>query len=133
MKTIKNILAGFVIALFITGGSAFATQADSSAFFHDATWVPEEEYVNDIPFNTAKIAVEAIYQKTIRIPFTVPEEEVNDIPFDTHKIAMEALYQKALTQVFHVPEEEYVHDIPFSTKKVFQLLQANKQLLTILK
>jgi hypothetical protein len=135
MKAIKNILAGFAIALLILGGTAFASQADSSALYDNATMIlPEEEYVNDIPFNTAKIAAEAQYQKAIQVPFTVPEEEeVNDIPFDTHKIAMKALHQKALNQVFLVAEEKYVNDIPFSTEKVFQLLQANKQLLTILK
>ena len=135
MKTIKNILAGFAIALLILGGTAFASQVDSSALYDNATLVlPEEEYVNDIPFNTTKIAVEAQYQKAIQVPFTVPaEEEVNDIPFDTHKIAMEALYQKALAQVFEVTEEQYVNDIPFNTEEVFRFLLANKQLLTTLK
>ncbi len=135
MKRIKNILAGFAITLLILGGSAFASQADSSVLYDNATYaLPEEQYVNDIPFNTAKIAAEAQYQKAIQVHFTVPEEEeVNDIPFDTHKIAMEAMYQKALTQVFKVTEEKYVNDIPFNTEKVFQFLQANKQLLTTLK
>lgn len=71
MRAIKNILAGFAIALLILGGTAFASQADSSALYDNATMI--------------------------------------------------------------LPEEEYVNDIPFSTEKVFQLLQANKQLLTILK
>ena len=135
MKTLKNILAGFAIALLIPGGTVFASQADSSALFENATFaLPEEQYVNDIPFNTAKIATEAQYQKAIQVPFTVPEEEeVNDIPFDTHKIAMEAMYQKALAQVFKVTEEQYVNDIPFNTEEVFQFLLANKQLLTTLK
>ena len=46
---------------------------------------------------------------------------------------MEYLRQKALNQVFAVAEEKDVNDIPFSTEKVFQFLQANNQLLTTIK
>lgn len=131
MKAIKNILAGFAIALIALTGSAFANQVDSS-YLAETTFAPQEEqYVNDIPFNTAKIAVEAQYQKAIQVPFIVPNErDVNDIPFDTEKIAMNYLRQKALTQVFKVDEEKNVNDIPFNTEKVFLFLQTNKQLLT---
>ena len=135
MKTVKNILTGFAIALMIVGGTAFANQVDSSAFSENATYtLPEEQYVNDIPFNTAKLAVEAQYQKAIRVQFTVPQEkDVNDIPFNVQKIATQYQYQKALTQVFEVPAEKDVNDIPFSTEKVFERLQTDKQLLTTLK
>lgn len=132
MKALRKILAGFAIALTILSGTAFAHQADSSNLSEKATFaLPEEQYVNDIPFNTAKVAVEAQYKQAIKVLFPVPEEkEINDIPFDTHKIAMEVLHQRALNQVFSVAEEKYVDDIPFSTEKVFRLLQTNKQLLT---
>ena len=135
MKTIKNILTGFAIALMILGGTAFANQADSSNLSENATFaLPEDQYVNDIPFNTAKLAVEAQYQKAIQVQFTVPQEkDVNDIPFNVKKIATQYQYQKALTQVFKVPAENDVNDIPFSTEKVFQRLQTDKQLLTTLK
>jgi hypothetical protein len=131
MKTIKNILAGLAITLIALSGSACANTADSS-YFAETTFAPvEEQYVNDIPFNTAKIAAEAQYQKALKVQFTVPEEqEVKDIPFDTEEIAMTCLRQKALTQVFRVAEEKNVNDIPFNTAKIFQFLQTNKQLLT---
>lgn len=135
MKTIKNILTGFAMALMILGGTAFANQVDSSAFSKNATYaLPEEQYVNDIPFNTAKLAVEAQYQKAIQVQFTVPEEkDVNDIPFNVRKIVMQYQYEKAVSQVFNVPAEKDVNDIPFSTEKVFERLQTDKQLLTTLK
>lgn len=135
MKAIRNIFAGFAIALLIFGGTTFAHQSDSSNLSENATYtLPEEEYVNDIPFNTAKAAVEAQYQKAICALFPICcEEEVNDIPFDTHKIAMRCLYQRAITQVFNVADEQYVNDIPFSTEKIFQLIQGNEKLLTTIK
>lgn len=132
MKAIKNIIAGFAIALLVLSGTAFAHETASSNLSEKTTFVlPEEEYVNDIPFNTAKIAVEFQYQKAIQVRFAVPEEkDVNDIPFNTHKIAIEYLRQKAINQVFTVAEEKDVDDIPFSTENIFHFLQANKQLLT---
>ena len=135
MKTIKNILTGFAITLMILGGTAFANQADSSAYSENTTYaLPQEQYVNYIPFNTAKLAVEAQYQKAIRVQFTVPEEkDVNDIPFNAQKVATQCQYEKAVSQVFRVPAEKDVNDIPFSTEKVFESLQAEKQLLTTLK
>lgn len=135
MKTIKNTLTGFAIALMILGGTAFANQADSSNLSENAAFaLPEEQYVNDIPFNTAKVAVEAQYQKATEVLFQVPKDkDVNDIPFNTQKIAMHYLHQKALAQVFPVPAEKDVNDIPFNTEKIFQRIQANKQLLTSIK
>ncbi len=135
MKTIKNILTGFAIALMILGGTVLANQVDSSALSENATFaLPTEQYVNDIPFNTAKIAAEAQYKKAIKVQFAVPaEKDVNDIPFNAQKIAEKYLHQKALAQVFRVPADKDVNDIPFNTKKIFQRLQTDKQLLTTLK
>ncbi|MBE0651940.1 MAG: hypothetical protein IH595_14020 [Bacteroidales bacterium] len=132
MKAIRNIVAGLSIAIIALTGSAFAHQADSSYLTETTSFAPQEEqYVNDIPFNTAKIAAETQYQKAIQVQFEAPEEkEVNDIPFDTEKIAMTYLRQKALTEVFKVDEEKNVNDIPFNTEKIFFMLQTNKQLLT---
>lgn len=132
MKTIKNILAAFAIALLVLSGTAFAHQTLSINHSENTSFLlPEEQYVNDIPFNTAKIAVEAQYQKAIQVQFAVPEEkDVNDIPFNTQEIAMAYLHQKAMTQVFAVAAEKDVNDIPFSTEKVFLSIQTNKQLLT---
>ncbi len=131
MKAIKNIVAGLAIALIALSGSAFAHTADSS-YLNDYTLAPaEEQYVNDIPFNTAQVVAEAQYQKAILVPFTAPEEqEVNDIPFNTERIAVNYLRHKALTQMIQVKDEAYVNDIPFSTDKVFEMLQTNKRLLT---
>jgi hypothetical protein len=131
MKTIKNILAGLAIALIALSGSAIANTADSS-YLAESTLAPiEEQYVNDIPFNTAKIAAEAQYQKAVQVQFTVPaEKDVDDIPFNTEKIAMNYLRHKALTQIFNVPKDKDVNDIPFNTEKVFESIRTSQLLLT---
>ena len=74
--------------------------------------ISEEAYVNDIPFNTWEIAVEAILDgKEV-----VMEEEayVNDIPFDTRTIACKFL----LRQMIETTGEVNIDDIPFNTEKV---------------
>jgi hypothetical protein len=72
----------------------------------------EEAYVNDIPFNTWEIAVEAIFEGD---EAKLPEESyVNDIPFDTRTIACKYLLLKML----ETRGEANVNDIPFSTEKV---------------
>ncbi len=131
MKTVKNILAGFAIALVALSGSAFASTADSSYFSENNGAPVEEQYVNDIPFNTARIAAEVQYQKAVQVQFTVPEDkDVNDIPFNTEKIADDYLQHQALTQVFRVSGDSDVNDIPFNTKKIFEQIQTERQLLT---
>ena len=48
----------------------------------------EELYINDIPFNTEKIAGEAHYKAALTVNFELEEENyVNDIPFNTASIA----------------------------------------------
>jgi len=74
--------------------------------------IAEEANVNDIPFNTWEIAVEAILGgDELRL-----EEEayVDDIPFDTRKIALDYL----LDQIEDASQETSINDIPFDTEKI---------------
>jgi hypothetical protein len=72
----------------------------------------DEAYVNDIPFNTYEIAVEAIFEgDEIQL---AEEPYVNDIPFDTKAIACKYLLRKMI----ETSGEINVNDIPFSTEKV---------------
>jgi hypothetical protein len=74
--------------------------------------IAEEAYVNDIPFNTWEIAVEAILDgDEARLE---EESYVDDIPFDTRKIALEFLLQKIEDE----SEETSINDIPFDTEKI---------------
>jgi len=72
----------------------------------------EEAYVNDIPFDTWEVAVDAILEgDEVKL-----EEEayVNDIPFDTRAIAGKYL----LRRMMETSDEANVNDIPFNTEKI---------------
>jgi len=73
----------------------------------------EEAYVNDIPFNTWEVAVDAILSgDEVKL-----EEEgyVNDIPFDTKAIACKYLLQNMIKTTGEVN----INDIPFNTEKIY--------------
>jgi len=72
----------------------------------------EEAYINDIPFDTWEIAVEAILEgDEVKL---AEEPYVNDIPFDTRAIACKYLLRKMI----ETSGEANVNDIPFSTEKI---------------
>ena len=72
----------------------------------------EEAYVDDIPFNTWEIAVEAIIAGD-EVKLT-EEPYVDDIPFDTRVIANKCLLRKIEKKC----GEANVNDIPFNTQKI---------------
>jgi len=72
----------------------------------------EEAYINDIPFDTWDVAVNAILDgQEARLE---DEPYVNDIPFDTRAIACKYLLKKMV----ETSGEVNVNDIPFSTEKI---------------
>ena len=72
----------------------------------------EEAYINDIPFDTWEIAVEAILEgDEVKL---AEEPYVNDIPFDTRAVACKYL----LRRMIETSGEANVNDIPFSTEKI---------------
>jgi hypothetical protein len=74
--------------------------------------VDEEAYIDDIPFNTWQIAIDAIFDgdetKLAEEPY------VDDIPFDTRIIASQYLFGN----INEKSDEANVDDIPFDTEKV---------------
>ena len=70
----------------------------------------DEEYINDIPFNTKEVS--SGYLST-NLPKPAQEASVNDFPFDTKTLSDRFLH-KILPEI--APEEEgYIKDIPFNT------------------
>ena len=70
----------------------------------------EEDYINDIPFDTYEIAVNAILDgDEVKLE---DEAYVNDIPFDTRAIASKYL----LRRMIETSKEGNVNDIPFNTE-----------------
>jgi hypothetical protein len=75
-----------------------------------------EAYVDDIPFSTAEVEAEYLYQAAVSAYFVNEEEvSVEDIPFNTYKVAEKALYEEALGEVYDFEDEAYINDIPFDT------------------
>lgn len=76
----------------------------------------EEEYINDIPFNTKCVSMICKYEKAMSRTYVLEEEAyVDDIPFDTENISNESLMQNAMDVEFNHEDEAYVDDIPFDT------------------
>jgi hypothetical protein len=73
----------------------------------------EETYINDIPFDTWEIAVDAILEGD-ESNFT-EESYVDDIPFNTHEIACKYLLKKMI----ETSGEININDIPFNTERIY--------------
>ena len=49
-------------------------------------YIEDEEYIVDIPFNTANISADSKYFKAVSVEFELEEESyIDDIPFNTKK------------------------------------------------
>lgn len=78
----------------------------------DPIAIEEESYIDDIPFNTWQVAVDALVSgDELKLE---DEPYINDIPFDTKAIAGEYLLRK----IEKNSAESSVNDIPFNTEKV---------------
>ena len=96
------------------GNSNIAPPSEDIEFYFE-----DEEYVNDIPFDTECISKLCKYNKAISLVFNMEDETyVEDIPFDTENILENSLMEKALEVEFNLDDEAYVDDIPFDTYAV---------------
>lgn len=73
----------------------------------------EEAFINDIPFNTALL-----------VNFEMEESYIDDIPFSTNEIVAAESTQKD----FQMDEEAFIDDIPFNTETIANLPQITNQL-----
>ena len=75
--------------------------------------ITEEAYINDIPFDTYKVAVESILEgEELQLK---DEAYINDIPFDTKVIADKYLLNMKVKTL----DETYIDDLPFNTAIIF--------------
>ena len=77
-----------------------------------------DEYIDDIPFNTEKIYNEIISNEMIVVFDFEDEKYIDDIPFETSKVILAINFKNAINKVFFHQEESYIDDIPFSTEKI---------------
>lgn len=82
-------------------------------------YLADEEYVDDIPFDTEIIASRFFSENFAdNDPTNLPEESyVNDIPFNTKKIACDFLVI-SLCKKYFPEDEDCVNDIPFNTEEI---------------
>ncbi|PLX05825.1 MAG: hypothetical protein C0598_13780 [Marinilabiliales bacterium] len=83
-----------------------------------ANGLEKENYINDIPFSTEKVAKQMVLENALNKDFTLTEENIDDIPFNTYEIASEKLFEIAMAKDFDLEEEAFVEDIPFNTHLV---------------
>lgn len=84
MKTFTKTISLLLIAIL------FSTVLFANNF-------ENEEYIDDIPFNTNEIAAQSLYQQAISTEFFMEDEEyIDDIPFNTKEIACECLGNQKL-------------------------------------
>ncbi len=108
MKTLSIIAFSLIFGLSIHTSS-----------FADGFKMKEEAYINDIPFDTHKIAGNYMLNEALQHSFALADESmVNDIPFDTECIADLEISLRAMDVVFRPTAEEAINDIPFSTTEV---------------
>lgn len=132
MKTINTILITLALSLvFLT---ARATDHNVTFTFEEENFVDDipfdtesiaagamalsaeyyfddEPVIGDIPFDTGCIAANCIYKKALNVQFPLKDEaDIDDIPFDTHAISKDAKYRSALDEVFYFDDEADIND-----------------------
>jgi hypothetical protein len=121
MKAINKFFTLIAIALFMITTTVFAGGLEFE----------EEDYINDIPFSTAKIYNEMMFNE---IEFSFEEEAyVDDIPFAMDVVLERLAIEESLAVEFNFEEEKYINDIPFSTQKLSQQIQLRNHMCQISK
>jgi hypothetical protein len=97
MKTLtENIAAniaiyGFLILLLTGlayGAELFSENVTDEKSEEQVFVFEEEEYIDDIPFDTEAIAEAYNYENSLKVEYEFNDEAyVDDIPFDTYKVA----------------------------------------------
>jgi hypothetical protein len=122
-RSLSASAALYTIIFLCIASVAFGSELKLDNNIEDAPPVmvfEEEEYIDDIPFNTQAIAEACALNETMQVAFDFEEETyVDDIPYNTCEVARQYRTEKYIKNVFVFEEEEYVDDIPFDTEEVF--------------
>lgn len=80
----------------------------------------DENYINDIPFNTEEIASDILGVSNIPPSVFIldDEEYIDDIPFNTVEIVSN-IKNNFVSSDFSLEEERYITDIPFDTQEIY--------------
>lgn len=120
----------YSVLFLVLAGMAFGSEMDTNPPIISNTTIQnisfeEEDYVDDIPFDTRSIA-ESFRLELIMNEIYNNEEEayIDDIPFNTESIAANLLFEEAMTTDIDFEDEAYVDDIPASVLLI-PFLQCN--------
>ena len=79
----------------------------------------EENYIDDIPFNTENIVSNIPCYSVVPLVLTLEDENyINDIPFSTKNV-YDSLMLNSFPNNFQLDDETYINDIPFDTEKIY--------------
>ncbi len=127
MKTIKTYIPLFVLALLVTATGILKAQPGmqkEDAFLNALFLSQQDEKVAPLPFNTAKIASEALFQKLEKEYFSQDtEEEVAPLPAEVEKMAYRSRLEKAWKLASVMEEEPEINDLPSAVKKFMAAYQ----------
>jgi hypothetical protein len=101
MKTLTHIL--LITSLIVTLSSIEINAKELMP-------LPEETYIEDIPFNTEAIFECFVVSELKKDCCMLEEGYIDDIPFDTEKIAKQAA--KMLLPAFNLEDEQVIPDLP---------------------
>ena len=92
MKTKTQIPAMFLIISIMFATNTFAIKRDIK--------LEEETYIDDMPFDTEKVAVSYAYNNAISVEYEMDDEaNIDDIPFDTFLIAVNSKKDKTINLI----------------------------------
>ena len=120
MKTIRTYFPVFVFSLLIAGIGILKAQPviHKDDFLYRLFSEQPEEVVAPLPFNTATIASEVLFQKLETQYFSKePEEQVAPLPAAVQKMTSEILLEQAWQKVSVVEDEPQIDDLPPAVKK----------------
>ncbi len=104
MKTLNIIIT--LSLILITSMNSFATSIN----------LQNEQYIDDIPFNTKAIFDSIQNDQNLDSIIALQDEAyIADIPFDTEEVVAQYRCDSAMKVKFELPEEEAINDIPFNT------------------
>ena len=78
-----------LIASFAFGSETNKNQTIDSVYVETEFAFEDEEYIDDIPFDTKSIADNYLFQESLNVSYEFEDEAyVDDIPFDTYQIVL---------------------------------------------
>ena len=97
----------------------FNTERIAEMMVAEGVQFEDENYIDDIPFNTAVIARQYRLEQALHENFEMEDEAtIADIPFDTEKINAGYGQLEAMSVEYEMDDETYIDDIPFETELV---------------